>query len=361
MVDQYPLTDKIRLRNSTVWQNYARVKTLIRPYGTVRLKPVQYGNTGRKWLVGDFQIQAVLGVYIRGALEATFEWHNDIDSNGIPIAFVFLNRSVSEEDIEVVVQGRIHPITGLLMTNPADVIWDILTLFRSDLDLTAVDDYRRECTEFGLEANGVLKDHTETGRTILDEIAVSFGSVWSGGISSYFRLYPRETTPDYEPVLTYFNKENIYQVSGIADHIDLYTVLRIRYDYNFATGEPQSVLQLEAPEQAKSVEKGGYGRIVKELDFKWVNSTKQAIETGTRLLQYMARPHWKPSWKSTRETKSGNYVNFEYPTIPKSGNVMILSSVLPANRPENTYGCEFPMGPIPEIVITQDSEIFDAV
>lgn len=347
----YPLSANIPLRNTTVWPGYRLIETLKYGYGNVTIRPVQYDSSGLIWHLFDHPIQGVDQVTIAGSPAGSWDWFNGLDYTGRPCSFARLSTPASAENIEVSCRAMIHPATGELMVKPADVIWSVLTLARSTFPESRLDIFRRECTEFGLECHGVLDDHTRTTRSYLEEIKTSLGAVWSGAMPNLFRIYPRSTPAD-EPYYQDYNKRNMANVAAGSASSDLFTVLRVQYAYNFATGIPEEVIQLEAIEEVKKY------RIEKEIELRWIQSGRMAAAIGERLLQFGARKKWGVSFSSGRPTPSGGYSTFEHPIIPVSGSTMVMGSSASPSDPDGDYEIKIPVGAVPTIEITQQSEKF---
>jgi hypothetical protein len=84
-----------------------------------------------------------------------------------------------------------HPDTGELLGNPADIIWDLLANICSlPVTYDDLDTFRAECREIGISLCGLLKSDTITIRAQTDEILTSCGAVWSGGMPGLARIYP---------------------------------------------------------------------------------------------------------------------------------------------------------------------------
>lgn len=353
----YPLSAAIPIRDTSVWAGYVDIQTIPHAFGTVTLQPVQYDQAGYVFVITDHPLTNVLSVKRGGGNISSYDWYNGVDSTGQAVAFLELFASASATDIEVTVQGKIHPVTtGAMVRNGADVMWNIIDIPRDDVQESDFDLFRRDCHEFHLDLDGVIKDNTRTTNNILDEIAVSCGAVYSPGISSFARVFPRAAMPDNEFLAASFYNDTITDVKVNSRRSDIYTVLRVHYNFNHATGEPGGVMQIEAPLKIKR-----FGRITKKVELRWIKPKWLASQIGQRYLEYYARPKWDVVFKSIRyQISPGQYVNFQHNYLPSAlwGYQMILSNAYNLLRKGGQYKLTFPVGDTPDVEITQDSEQF---
>lgn len=187
-----PLSDNLPLRNSTVWGRYRNYRTLPVVYGTVRLQAVPYDAEGLVYVAADHPISGVDLVEIDGTPYSGYLWRHDQDSTGRAVTFIRLNTPAgSGQVVTVSVRGKMHPLTGELLSNPADVVWDMLgNLCGLPVVPSDFDRFRAECRGSGITVSGALTDARKTIRTTVDEIMLSVGAIWSGGMPGYARLYP---------------------------------------------------------------------------------------------------------------------------------------------------------------------------
>ena len=187
-----PLSDNVPLRNSTVWGSYKNYRALPVGYGVVNMIPVQYDAAGTVFFVLDHPIAGVDLAWINSVPYSGFGWKNDLDATGKAVSFITLNRPLGEgETLSIRVRGKLHPLTGELITNPADILWDFLSdICRLPVQSSDLDAFRSECRNRGITASGLMADGRRTIRTVIDELMVSTGAIWSGGMPGYARIYP---------------------------------------------------------------------------------------------------------------------------------------------------------------------------
>ena len=187
-----PLSDKIPLRLSCVWGEYKTVKAIPHLYGTVSVAPIPYDANYKQFVVADHPIQSVQEVYVNDIKSSSYEFINTSDNTGHAIALItFVDSKETDDDIRVVCTGKLHPITGGLLLNPAEVLWDILANI-SGLEIVESDlaDFRDSCYQLGIESHGGVIDANKTIRSQIDEVMASVGGIWSGGMDGIAKVYP---------------------------------------------------------------------------------------------------------------------------------------------------------------------------
>ncbi len=315
-----PLSDTIPLRNTTAWGEYEDVKTLPVPFGTVTLQPIQYGTTGREWVVADGAIAGVDAVTVDDEPIQAWTWLNGLDLAGQPVAFLSLANAVDRaETIRVTLRGRMDPDDGHLLTRPDEVLHAVLDFCGHSIDRADLDDFRVECTELGLSVGGVLDDATRTIRAQVDQIIQSVGGSWSAGAAGLAFIYPfaTDSTALIEATAT---RLNAFDVVPSISHAGLANVLRVKFDYNAATSQHDQVVQIE---NAASILT--YGRIETEWDAGWLHESRHADALGRRLLAWLAAPRWRVEWAMPRtDLRPGEWVDLQHPASPVSGQHRLI-------------------------------------
>jgi len=187
-----PLTDKIPLRLSCVWGEYKTVKAIPHLYGNTSVSPIPYGTTNKQFVIADHAIHSVQEVYVNDVRVNSYEFLNTSDNTGHAIALLsFVDTKETSDEIRVVCQGKIHPRTGGMLLNPAEILWDILANI-SGLEITENDlaYFRDTCYQLGIESHGGLIDANKTIRSQIDEVMLSVGGIWSGGMKGIAKVYP---------------------------------------------------------------------------------------------------------------------------------------------------------------------------
>jgi hypothetical protein len=188
----YPLADPIPLRNTTIWGSFRNVQTIHHAYGRVRLAPIPYEKTGKFHVLADHGIQGVDEIQIDDETIYAWKFKNTLDSSSSPVAMLELGEALPDgSSLVALIRGKVHPVTGVLLTNPADVLWDILAnIVGASISYADLDRFRVECAIYGIEIHGLLDDRERSIKKQLDLITESIGAIWSGGMPGLARVYP---------------------------------------------------------------------------------------------------------------------------------------------------------------------------
>lgn len=186
-----PLTRKIPLRDSTAWGQFASVQTIPRIYGRAMVEPVPYDDSGRLFVSADHVAKGIPSVTADGKPVTAYRMFHAPDTTGKTVAFLELQTPIiiGTTKLAATVDGLQNPITGLLMTNPADVAHDLLqwatgkTLNRGRFAVFA-----SECQRAGVEVHGALTDQSATIRATLDNILNSACCCWSSSAVDFGKL-----------------------------------------------------------------------------------------------------------------------------------------------------------------------------
>ena len=184
-----PLSMPLPLRTTVAWGEFLNVTPIPWVYGRCEVTPIAYNAAKTEWCLADHAMSGVDRVTVAGA-EASFLFRNTTDKAGHPVALVELSAAPKDNGpVAVTVRGALHPTTGAMMDNPADIAWDILR--RSGITVPAAEwaDFRRQCNAAGITAGGSLGS-AMTIRAALDSLLSGIGAVWSGGARGWARLWP---------------------------------------------------------------------------------------------------------------------------------------------------------------------------
>lgn len=188
-----PLSRAIPLRDSTVWGRFASIQAIPRIYGRATVAPVPYDDTGRLFVVADHPVQTVVSVSTDNQPVSAYRLYHQADSTGKTVAFLELQTAITigSTALAVTVEGMQHPITGRLMTNPADVAWDLIQWATGKIvDRNRFARFAVECANAGVEVHGAIINQTLTIRALLDQIMDSVGATWSMASPDFALLWP---------------------------------------------------------------------------------------------------------------------------------------------------------------------------
>lgn len=349
-----PLSDRLPLRETTIWGSYKDKRTLPIVYGHTVVDPIPYDNSGQVFVLADHACQGVDRITRDDIAIDAFAFYNDTDDTGHAIAMLELAEPLAQgERLRAEVRGKQHPAHGGLLVNPAEILWDFLAnVIGLPVSLSDLDQFRAETASAGIEIGGIIDDPSRTIRGQIDDICRSIGAVWSGGMPGIARLYPAADSG--ETAWGAFTVFNCQDMQCETSQSGLVTVLRVLHDY--ADGQPRRVVQLEAPEAIAS-----YGRIERELDARWLRSPRLAADLGQRLLAYQARPVWRTTWRADirHQTPPGVYVDLAHARAPVHGRMLVMDAELDPSTVSVTFTSEAAAGPAPRIEMTRLSTAFE--
>jgi hypothetical protein len=329
-------------------------------YGPVSLQPIPYDDSGKLFLLLDNPIGGVDDVAVNNSAINGWSWYNGPDKTGKQVSFLALQRTLRvDEKLSVRLRGKLSKTTGELLTNPADIVVDLLTDV-CGLSVTEYDfaPFRMECNLAGLKCRNVLSDGRATVRTVVDGLMQSIGAVWSGGCPTFALLYPATGATSRAPVT--FGLHNMHGVSVSASYSNIKTVLRLPYAYDFALGEYTRALELEAPEMIAHPD---YGRIETEMGAHWLYLPRDAHNVAERLLTRLARPIWDVSFATDIRYASlppGAPIVLDHPLLPlvEPAACTVLDCVADLDGANLDITTEIPAGPVPRLTLASNATAY---
>lgn len=350
-----PLSDNVPLRTSAVWGGWRQVRVLPWGWGAVTIEPIQYSDDQRVFVLLDHPITGVDVVKRDDVGTHAYAWYNGVDSTGQAVSFLELAQPLSEgERLAVTLRGRMHPLTGRLLTSPAEILHDVLAnLARAPVEWADFDDYRTETAHMVL--GGLLNDDKISIRAAVDGLMQSAGSAWAAampGIALTWPPLPDDTVPAIR--VDKLTAENLLPTTSATG---IFTVLRVLYDWDYAAGRYRRAIQLRAPEAVKE-----HGVLELEWQAPWLRTPRHAEELGQRMLAWLARPRWQISWKHTfAEVATGAWAHIDHPLSPIQGRHRLINAVMDQSSADLSCTVEAPVGDAPVIETTQLSSAFDPV
>lgn len=348
-----PLSDPIPLRTTAAWQAFAKPEVLPVVYGRCLVPAVQFDRTRKYWLVADHAIAGVDAVYRDGKPEKTYAWRNTIDSARQVVALVELGEPLATtETLTARVRGKLHPTTGALLENPADVMQDIFRLAGHVVADSAVAEFRAACA--GLSAAGVLSDGL-TIRAQLAEFADSVGMLWSPVMPGWAQRGPLSERPDGTPIYAHWAETEVSDVQASARMDALYTVLRVEYDWDWTQDRARRAVTL----RASSAEV--YGERAATLQAKWLTTTSAAVQRGTAWLQAYARPRWTLTMAAdlADPVPPGGWFSVTHPLLPVAGELLALNAEWDWSNQRQRLTAEASAGTVPTISVASVGGLFD--
>lgn len=338
-----PLSAPIPLRSSTEWHTFRDAVPIPQRYGNTGGALIQYNEERTQFVWAGHACIAVDDVLAGGLSVSGWEFGNTTDSAGQPVAMVEFAQP-QDEGVELVARGRgkPHPTTGQLMTNPADVVLDVLAnLAGRNVAAADLATFRRECEQMELEVGGSIES-ADSVQSIVRSIVESVGAIYCADMPGIARVWPGGAAG--APLLRIVDGK----ATASCNLDDLANDLTIRYAYESAG--PRASVQLDAPDLIAV-----HGRHADTMEVKWITSSRVAVSVGTRILQQRARPVYAIEVPSARTLQVGNTVTIAHPGLPVSGAHLILSRSVDLDNDTCSIGLRIPCGDIPAVRLVRQS------
>ncbi|QIL81791.1 carboxypeptidase regulatory-like domain-containing protein [Diaphorobacter sp. HDW4A] len=350
-----PISDNVPLRTSAVWGGWREVLVLPWGWGQVTVTPIQYSDDQRLFFLLDHPIAGVDEVKRDDVATMAFDWRNGVDSTGQAVSFLELAEPLADgERLAVTLRGRMHPVTGLLLQTPAEILHDVLAnLARAPVEWADFDDYRTETSHLVL--GGLMADNSVSIRAAIDELMQSAGSAWAAAMPGIAMTWP-PIADDATPAMR-VDKLNAEDLQATTQATGICTVLRVLYDWDHAGSRFRRAIQLQAPDAVNE-----YGVLEQEWKAPWLRTARHAEQLGQRMLAWLARPRWRVTWQqSFADVATGAWVHLNHPLSPIEGRHRLVSAELDLSAASLSCTVEAPIGSSPVIETTQLSSAFDPV
>lgn len=354
-----PLNEPLKLRTTAAWSGFRAVETIPICFGKTWVTPVQKNPQRTRWVVCDRAIEGVDKVYIDDELYKRWEWRNTADETGHPIAEVLLGEELEEgQTIKVQLRGITGSDSGLIV-NPADWLWTILNDYIGvPVQLSELSVFRHETFRDRLEIHGVLSDSSSTAFSVITQVVSSIGAVWSPNMPGYASLYPVSSKPSNSAYYAEIDITNSQQHSAVHNSQDIYSIVQVLYDYNFAESEYNGTLELRADDVFRKL---GAKRFT--VDAKYTASAYEAFSIGKRFIEQKARPQWSGSALYFPETGErippGVWATINHPIQIVSGGVFLTDSQVNPIDMSTSVSFDSPVGSVPRFVVSQQNVRFD--
>jgi hypothetical protein len=246
---------------------------------------LQLGPQRTRWLWADHASATIRRVTADGLPIAGWAWRNTQDATGRPITIVETTEPV-EDGVELVAtgDGALDPIAGTLMTNPADVVYDLAALAGLSIARGTLHAFRAACAARNLEISGSVDGGTL--QAAVESIASSVHALLVRTHPDLLILQPGTAAASGS-----LAESDITAISGDAG--DIATRLLVRYGVE-ETGPRRS---LEVRARALELVRGVRSR---EVSLPWVRDSRVAADVAERMLQDLARPTYQISYAAQR-------------------------------------------------------------
>jgi hypothetical protein len=345
------LTDLVPLRSTVAWGQYKSVRPIPLRYGDCVGELIPYDSTGRVWVWGDGSSSVIREVVLNGAITGGWAWRNGRDNTGRGVTFVEFAAPIEQTaTVAAAGTGRLHSRTGAPITNPADVIFDLLAnvlgnpATESDVDL-----FRAEAARLGLSVGGTV-DGTQSTQQVCAEICASVGAVYSPRMPGIAKVFPGESLDSYARGTIDYRSDIGNPESGIDS---VYTAAVLNYD--FQLGQATQSIELEAPDAIPR-----FGRRVLTIDAMWLTNPRAAYDVAARALAFRSRPQVSLTALGIRgELLPGQTVNITHPRSPIQGIVMVQAADVDFVSRTSDVRVVAALGPVPRITIVRQSAAAD--
>lgn len=355
----WPLSDPIPLRTTaSLGAQFAEIKALPWAFGRVTVEPIQIDRRGVEFVLADHAIQALDAVRRDDAPYGGVEWTHRVDiTTGLPFAVLRLaDPLLNGERLAADIRGYIHPETGELVTNPADIIWLFLSrLCGFPVRAGQLAPFRAEAAALGIELHGVINDHTRQISVQIDEIAASAGAIWSGALPGIAQIYPQARGD--APLWATFDRLTAPSIQSRAVRADVYNAVVVEFDHDHA-GQPRGTVEYDAP---SSVQRFGVRRLL-TISAYWIKDMRVAVGLVERLLPYFARARLQVTFQvglQYADIPPGGWVGFVHPHAPAAA--FVTSPTLSLQSGRVSLAAEAPVGAVPSITLVRTASRYAPV
>jgi hypothetical protein len=339
-------SERLPLRTTAAWDSYRETAPIPHRYGETAGRLLQYDSARRVFVWADHPCRSVDEVTVDEIKVGGWRWFNAPDSTGRAVCFVELAEAPADGAIpRARGRGKLSTVHGDMITNPADVLHDLLAnIGGKDVASGALDLFRRECQRADLTVAGSFESDQVSLLAAAREVCGCVGAAFAPDAAGLAFLEPGgATVPARETI------DARFEVTGGAALSEMCNDLTIRFDFD--DGEPRQAVQLECPAAVAR-----QGRRPRVMDARWLTSARIAVSVGTRLLRQEARPVWDIEADGIRQRlRIGHGVALDHARFPITGTFRVLSSVFDpiSNRSAITF--RVPAGAAPSVELVRQS------
>jgi len=265
----------------------------------------------RRWIWADHASQAIRSITIDGQPMSGWAWRNDTDATGRAITIVETVEPIDDgAELVAVGDGAIDTAAGELISNPADVVYDLCRLAGREIHRASLARYRRDCLARGIELSASIDRGTL--QAAVESIATSTHAVFARSHPDLLRLLPITAAADYTLDARY--------LTGIdGDGGDIATRLLVRYGVE--ESGPRRSLEVRAP----AIELA-HGERPREVVLSWIRDDRAAADVATRMLGDLARPSYLMAYsEQRRQCVPGEVATVNDPGAGLSGSAVVES------------------------------------
>lgn len=342
------LSEPLPLRKTTVWGAFAAAGFIAHRYGVATGALVQYDATRTLWCWGDHASFSVDEVKVEGVAVSDWTWRNDVDPSGHPVTLVQFGQPQDPATAIVATgRGKMHPATGIVMENPADIAWDILAnIAGRPVTEAQFSEFRTDCDRLDIISGGSIEDDA-SALTRVRQVCSSVGGIFCGEGAQLGRIWPEGAA-----VLPSVTVDYRHDMTPKADLSDIVNDLTI--EFAFIGGQAQQSIRYECADSIAA-----YGRRTASISAPWVNDGRVAADVASRLLRLRARPQWVCAASGIRKRLSvGQAVTLNHPRLAITGDFVIQSAQNDFDTGLAAVTIVVPAGDAPAVTLAQQSLAF---
>lgn len=343
------MTDNVPLRLTTVWQQFQKTQAIPHRYGLCSGQPLQYDQVNTLFVWADHAVESIDEVLVNKISVSNWTWYNGVDSTNHPVAFVEFN-SAQDIGVEIIVKGKgkPHPLFGTRMTNPADIVWDLLSnICGNDVLYAKFNAFKTECERLGVQAGGSILDQTQSVQTTIRTLCQSIGGAYCADSKGLLRIWPNGRDQASKLII-----DAKFDLTMQVDATAVINDLTVNFDFLDATAQ-QSI------ELASPVSIAKYGKKAATVDGRWLTDIRSAFDMATRYLQLYARPTWSITVDGIdRPLLVGDFVQFNHPLLLYRSPLMVLSRERNLSTDKTKIGVSLGSGAVPTLKLLKQSSAF---
>lgn len=350
-----PYSADLPLRTTAVWGAFRDLRVIPHRYGDTEGECLPYDEGRRVFVWCDHASVQVRDVMVEA--QSVFDWQarNGQDSTGRSVTFIEFTNPV-DEGVTVTASGlaKADSRTGAVITNPADVVLDILaniaghSVTGADVEL-----FRAECAARGLAVAGSLNEAISTQRAVA-AVCASVGAVFCPTMEGLARIYPGGDLEAFEAAQIGAD----VRVGAEAGLDAIANAVVVQFDW--ADGAARQAIEVDAPDSIADL-----GRRELVFEARWLADPRGAYDLATRLLRQRARPVWNITAEdvagvsSLRRLAVGQTVRVDHPALPVSGTALVLGCDLDPVTDRCRLELAIPAGAAPRVRLVRTSAAID--
>lgn len=344
------LSDLLPLRKTTVWQAFRDPQAIPHRYGECSGELFQYDQSRLVFVWADHISESVDKVYVNDSEVTNWGWSNGVDSTGHAVTFVtFLGPPDETATIYAAGKGKLNSRTGLRITNPADVIWDVLNnLSEIDTPYARLIPFKNACARLNLFVGASVDDDTISIQSQIRIIGGSVGAVFCPDSAQFIQIFPGGVEgPSRQTIDARFAVSAQAQIADVVNNVII--------NFDFLNGRARQSIEMEAPASVAQFRKKQ-----QTLDAVWLHDLRSAFALAQRYLQHRARTQWQVTAAGINDALLvGDFVTIDHPLFSVPGKHMVITRARDLSADLTAVTLSVASGPVPGVVLVRSAAAFD--